>query len=271
MVPLLDRLPDRGGGRGGDDHLADDMRRRAQGGLAYGPRHVDEAIHVAQAMLVEAAGGVDRAMARRRLGRLLAMRGELDEARALVYAGTDDLRDAGLLIEAAAGAQVNAFVEIRAGAITTAERVLREGAEELESLGSFGYYTTTALQLANVLAGRGAYEEAARWCGVVREKMSEDDLTDVIRVDALEGFLTARNGEHAEGERLATHAVELASAIDLYNLKAEAYEWLARTLAIVGKPREAREAASTALAIYEAKGDLPAIAWARDMLDSLPV
>ena len=255
----------------GDDHLADDLRRRAQARLWLGPTHVDEAMHVAQAMLVEAAGGVDRAVARRHVGRLLAMRGEFDEARALVYAGADDLRDAGLLIEAAAGAQLASFVEIRAGAIATAENVLRDGVEELESLGGFTYYATTALMLANVLASRGAYEEAARWCGVVREKMSEDDLTDVIRVDALEGFLTARNGGHAEGERLTTHAVELASAIDLYTCKAEAYEWLARTLAIVGKPREAREAASTALAIYEAKGDLPAIAWARDMLDSLPV
>ena len=56
----------------------------------------------------------------------------------------------------------------------------------------------------------------------------------------------------------------------MYDPKARAYEWHARTLAVVGRPAEAREAAATALAIYEAKGDIPASAWARELLDSLP-
>ena len=76
-------------------------------------------------------------------------------------------------------------------------------------------------------------------------------------MNALEGFLAARRGELAEGERLSRRAVEVAATIDMYEHKARAYEWHARTLAIVGKPAEAREAAEVALAIYEAKGDLP--------------
>ena len=89
------------------------------------------------------------------------------------------------------------------------------------------------------------------------------------RVDSLEGFLAAAAGSHAEGERLSDRAVGLAATIDFYEAKARAYEWHARTLALVGKPAEAREAAATALAIYEAKGDVPASAWARELLDSL--
>ena len=42
-----------------------------------------------------------------------------------------------------------------------------------------------------------------------------------------------------------------------------------RALALVGKPIEAREAAAAALAVYEAKGDIPASAGARELLDSL--
>ena len=253
----------------GDDLLADDLRNRVRAGLAFSPAHVDEAMQAAEAMLAEATGSVDRAKARRRIGKLLAMRGELDEARANVYAGTDDIREAGLLIEAAGGAQLGSFIELRAGAPETAERLLRNGIEELERLGAFSYYTTTALQLADVLASRGSHEEAAQWCAVVRERMAEDDLVDVIAVNSVEGFLQATSGSHGEGEQLSTHAVELASTIDMYEHKARANEWHARTLAIVGKPREAREAAATALAIYEAKGDVPASAWARDLLDSL--
>ena len=55
----------------------------------------------------------------------------------------------------------------------------------------------------------------------------------------------------------------------MYGPKARAYDLHARTLALVGKPQEAREAAATALAIYEAKGDVPATAWARELLVSL--
>jgi hypothetical protein len=88
-------------------------------------------------------------------------------------------------------------------------------------------------------------------------------------VDSLEGFLAARSGAHEEGERLSRRAVEVAATIDMYEMKARTYEWHARTLALVGKPEEAREAAATALAIYEAKGDAPASAWARELVDSL--
>jgi hypothetical protein len=63
--------------------------------------------------------------------------------------------------------------------------------------------------------------------------------------------------------------VEVASTTDMYEHKARAYEWHARTLALVGKPDEAREAATTALSIYEAKGDVPASAWARELVESL--
>ena len=104
----------------------------------------------------------------------------------------------------------------------------------------------------------------------MRETLNEDDLTDVIGVDAVEGFLEAIAGEHDEGLRLSVRAVDVAATIDMYEYKARAYEWHARTLALVGKRPEAREAAATALAVYEAKGDIPATAWARELLDSLP-
>ena len=123
--------------------------------------------------------------------------------------------------------------------------------------------------LADILASRGAYEEAARWCAEVREMLNEDDLVDVIAVDSLEGFLAAAAGSHAEGERLSRQAVELATTTDMYECNGRSQEWHARTLALVGKPVEAREAAAAALAVYEAKGDVPASAGARELLDSL--
>jgi tetratricopeptide (TPR) repeat protein len=197
------------------------------------------------------------------------MRGEIEAAREQVQAGVETTREAGLQVEAAGAAMTMAFVELRAGASDVAEARLREGIDELARLGNSSYRGTALLQLAELLASRGAYDEAARLCSTVRDGMRTDDLADVIGLDALEGFLAARTGSHEEGERLGTRAVELAATIDMYIVKATTYEWRARTLALVGKPDEAREAAATALAIYETKGDVPASTWARELLDSL--
>ena len=141
--------------------------------------------------------------------------------------------------------------------------------QELDRLGNRSYRGTTALLLAELLANQGAYEEAAQLCADVRETLNDDDLTDVIGVDAVEGFLRAAAGKHEEGLALSARGVDIAATIDMYESKARAYEWHARTLALAGKSGDAREAAAAALAIFEAKGDIPAAADARDLLDSL--
>lgn len=55
----------------------------------------------------------------------------------------------------------------------------------------------------------------ARWCADVRGALNEDDLTDAIAADSLEGFLAAVSGLHTEGKRLSDRAVGLAATIDL--------------------------------------------------------
>ena len=164
----------------GDTLLADSMQQLARRTLAYGPAHVDEAMAAAQAMLAEATGIVGRAAAQRTIGKLLAMRGEVEAGREQVAAGNEGMREAGRLVEAAAGSQMVAFVEIRGNARDVAEAALRNGLVELERLGNLSYRGTTALMLVDLLVHRGAYDEAASWCAVAREVMSEDDLTDVI-------------------------------------------------------------------------------------------
>ena len=253
----------------GDAVLETTVHSWAERTLAYGPAPVDEAMDAAQTMLAEATSIVTRADAMRGIGKLLAMQGKLDEAREHVRLGTAGSREAGQLIESAANSMITSFVELRAGAPDAAESALRTGLEELEQLGNASYRGTVALLLADLLVDHGAYDEASELCAEVRLTVNHDDLVDVIGVDSLEGYLAAARGDHEEGERLSARAVAVAATIDMYDPKGRAYEWHARTLALVGKPLEAREAAATALAIYEAKGDIPASAWTRDLLDSL--
>lgn len=152
----------------GDDKLAASMRSWSLMALAFGPASVDEATSAAQALLAEAKGMLNRAAAQRAVGKLLAMRGDIDAARELVRAGIESIREAGQLVEAAGSAQTAAFVEVHAGELETAEDVLRAGIAELDRLANRSYRGTTALQLADVLATRGAHEEAARWCAGAR-------------------------------------------------------------------------------------------------------
>jgi len=210
-------------------------------------------------------------VARRRLAQVLAIRGAFDAARAHVYAGAAESREAGLLIDAAGAGMVIAAVELRAGDAERAESVLRDALEELERVRGVSFYPTTALQLAELLALRGAYDEAAHWCAIARDRMADDDVVDVIRVNAVEGFLSAVRGDHVEAERLALYAVKATAPIDGYAWKAGSHQWAARTFELVGKPREAREHAAKALEIYETKGDVAAIAWTRELLASLSV
>jgi len=253
----------------GDEVLATRMRGLWGMALAFGPAPVGEAVPATRALLDGATSILDRAEAQRLVGQLLAMRGEIEEAREHVRGGLEGTRQAGQFVEAAGYAMMAAFVEARAGAPAAAEDLLRRGIAELDRLGNRSYRGTMALRLADALASRAEYEEAAQWCAEVRETLNDNDLVDVISVDSLEGFLAAVAGSHTEGERLSDRAVGSAATTDFYEAKAQTYERHARTLALVGKPVEAREAAATALAIYEAKGDIPASAWARELLDSL--
>ncbi|MDH4178655.1 MAG: hypothetical protein OEV72_13870, partial [Thermoleophilia bacterium] len=178
-------------------------------------------------------------------------------------------RDAGLLVAAAAGSMHVWFVEQQAGDLGAAERALRSGLDELDRLGDRAYYPTVAVLLADTLARGGAYDEAQRWCAVVRETTAPSDLVNIMIVDAVEGMLLARRGDHHGGERLARRGAALADTIDFWDHKARAYELLAETLELCGKPDEARTTLDKALAVCEAKGDVPGAARVRELLGSL--
>ena len=238
--------------------------------LTFGPAHVDVALQAGRELLNGARSTLDRADAQRMIAKLHAMRGETAEAREQVEAGLGGTREAGQFVEAAGYSMTAAFVERRAGAPDAAEAILREGITELDRLGNRSYRGTVAVQLADLLASQGDYEQAAQWCSEVRATLNEYDLTDAVAVDSLEGFLAAVAGSHADAERLSTKAIAAAETTDFYEARAGAYEWHARTLVLTGKRPEARAAAAVAVSIYEEKGDRPASAGARAYHESLP-
>ena len=206
-------------GAAGDFVLARSLQHIAQTSMAVRPAHVDEAMTAAEAMLAEAAGVGERSDAERVIGKLLAIRGEIEAARESVRRSVEGNREAGKRVEAAAGAQTVSFVEIRAGDHAAAEQALRDGIAELGRLGALSYRGTAELMLADVLADQGQHEEAERLCAAARETVNADDLVDVITLDALQGFLAARRGELDAGESLGNRAAQLAAQIDMYETR----------------------------------------------------
>ena len=238
--------------------------------LVGGPVPVDEALRLADAALERASG---RLLLEARIssvrGRLLAMCGDAERGRELVHAGVQTARDAGLLVDAAAGSLAIVFVEIHAGDLEAAERAARAGAAELEQMADRAYLPTVALMLAKVLVLRGAYVEAAEWCEVGRTLSAPDDVVNFAYADLLEGFLLAQRGEQRDGEVLIRRGIDLCETTDFYDERGYAQELLAQALALAGRNDEAREAANRALATYEAKGDQPLAARARQLVGEI--
>ena len=259
-------------GRARAEHLVLELSGWQITPLVHGPIHVEEALQLADAALEGAAGSP---LLEARLwsirGRLLSICGDADGGRELVRAGVQTARDAGLLVDAAAGALARNFVELHAGDLEAAAQAARDGAEELERLGDRGYRSTMLLMLANVLVMQGAYEEAGRWCGVARAMSAPDDLVNFANADLLEGFLLTLHGDQLEGERIVRRGVELCERTDFYFERGRAQELLAQTLAVVGRKEEAREAAERAVAIFAAKGDQPLAALARRLVEEVAV
>ena len=253
----------------GDVVLAQALRQMRISTIVIGPMDADDGVVQIEELLTAARSVVERGSFEILLGKLHAMRGKVEIARTLVRDGQARDREAGLLLKAASTCMSAAFVEIRAGELKEAERLLRDGIDELDRLGGKSYKGTAMLDLVEVLALRGDFGGAERLCLTLRESINEDDVVDVVVLNALQGFLTAQGGDHEKGEALSARAVEVASKIDFYRPKGQAYEWQARTLALVGKRAEARDAATTALEIYETKGDQAPSAWIRELLSSL--
>ena len=234
--------------------------------LALGPAPADEVIAVTERALERETTPLGRSGPLRRLGRMLACRGEFERSRAAYREGTEIPRELGQIREAASSCMGMAFIEQRAGDLEAAEAVLRAGVDELETLGDTAYLSTAVCVLAEVLFSRGQYEETARLSAHAKETSLTSDLATQSYVAILDARLAAQRGDCAEAEDLARRAVEILGDADFYEHVGLSNLALAQVLETCGKPSAAREPALRAAAVYDAKGDIVAAGWARDLL-----
>ncbi len=256
--------------RAGDAREAARAAASLMQAIQFGPTPVDAAIVRAQSFLRDSDG--DRLLAagiRSSLAVLLAMRGEIGEARAQwAQAQTlwDELGTAGHRAIRAIDASM---IELLAGDTTAAERELRTGYRMLEAIGDVHLSPTVAAYLAAVLAQEGRFVEAEELASSAESHAWEDDIVTQVMWRVARAQVQAAAGETAEAERLAREAVELATPTDFLDLQATALLALARVLRDAESP-EAASVAAQAQAVYERKGNIVGSGWIAQLVETAP-
>ena len=250
------------------------MVGRAIPSLGYcalsGPTPVPEAIERCRALLEEVSG--DRkpeALLDAALSHLEAMRGNVEESRALYRRSRAMLEELGWTFLAAQTSFDSGPVEMLAGDLAAAESELRRDYDTLERMGETNYISTTAALLAEVLYRQGDLEGAEEHTRISEELAAQDDVSSQFRWRGVRAKILASRGQAAEAEKLALEAVEIIRASDDLNSQGDALTDLAEVLRLAGRPADAAEAARDALALFESKGNTVSAALSRAMVQEL--
>jgi hypothetical protein len=244
------------------------IRHRLRASYYQGPTPVDEAIERIAALGGSGYGLLEEASQASILGRLSAMKGDIERAHELLSRGVRQaFLEAGLVQSAGGNALGDAEVAFRAGDFAAEERVLREGLDLLASIGDSSYYPTIAAVLAECRYRLGADDaEIEDLLRRVRETTGADDLSNFVWLDLVEGLVHARRGEHEEADRRSQSAVDLADTADFHFPRVNSRAFRAEVLARAGRHEEAAHMASESFDICEAKGDVAGAAQFRSYL-----
>jgi class 3 adenylate cyclase/tetratricopeptide (TPR) repeat protein len=239
----------------GDPRIEADSLLILSAVLSQGPRPVDEAAKRAEAVLEQYSG--DRtieAYMSHALGHLRAWQGRFDEARRLSRRYRDILRDNGQEANWADSSECAADVELMAGNIDEAVRLMIEGQNRYEELGITDATILPFLAYALYLANR--WEEAED--PAVRAIAGGQPLWKMLAQSVL-ARIRARQGRAEEAEELARQAVESARRTDYLVFQGRTAMGMAEVLEILGREGEAMPYREEAVRVFEQKG---ATVWA---------
>jgi serine/threonine protein kinase/tetratricopeptide (TPR) repeat protein len=229
----------------------------------YGPTPVQEGLARAHALLRPVTGPSTGASSRSRLvteaaalAVFEAMCGNVDQARLRCTRGKEVLMELGQTFRLAIANQVSGWVELLAGEAEAAEQELRPSIGSLQEMGEMSVFSTSAAMLARALVEQGRLDEAWTFTELSEQAEPRDAVATPILWRATRARVLARRDEPAQAEPLAREAVALAAQSDALNLHADAFFGLAEVLATGDRSEDARSAASRALELYEAKGNV---------------
>jgi tetratricopeptide (TPR) repeat protein len=221
--------------------------------LHRGTLPVDEAIARATELHDTSTSTYVRTSAIGALGLLRAMKGEFDEARALVEEARSTLEELGIRQAAAAHSIAVAEVEAIAGDDVAAERILRAGFSAVTALGDANSSMNVAWRLGLALAREGRYDEAEPFVRIAQHAEHRGFWVDVWWRVVL-ALVEAQRGNAVRARELVDEATERMASVDESGFHADALLEAAEALRAAGDEDEAAALVSEAMGIAERLG-----------------
>jgi tetratricopeptide (TPR) repeat protein len=244
-----------------------DARAAARGAIVYaisslhGPTPVEEAIRRCEELMIEVAKD-RKAEATIRLvsGLLYAMDGDTAKGKALAVQARTSLLDLGPSVTASTTSIESARISFLADDAAAADEDLARDLRDLEAIGERYYRSTIAGLHARARVALGDPDGALASAILCQTLADPDDSEAQILWRSAEAKVRALRGEADEAVRMATEAVEIAAeTVDLV-LHADALADLGEVLIKAGRPEKAEPPLREALALYERKGAMAAVA-----------
>jgi tetratricopeptide (TPR) repeat protein len=199
---------------------------------------------------------------------LVAMRGDIDQARALHDEADRFVEDLGSRTSVANAVFTRANLELLAGAPERAEKVARASLQAFEAMGNRSQGSTAAAFVGLALVEQGRDDEALEYADIAAEWAVPDDTASQVTQLGIRARVLAGRGELAPAEAAARDAVARSNGSDDPWLRGGALEDLALVLERAGHPAEAADALRSALVNYERKGNVVSAARVRAAIES---
>jgi class 3 adenylate cyclase/tetratricopeptide (TPR) repeat protein len=200
-----------------------------------------------------------------------AMSGDFDRAREGIRASETLAERFGSEFWVSASYEFGGHVEDMAGDLPAAERCYRKEYELQEGFGDDAHRSTSAAYLAVILGRLGRFDEAEEIATIARTIGADDDLATQASARSAQALVRSARGDHEEARRLARGAVDLYAGAQCPWSLGDSFMRLAEVARAADEREEAEEAARAALDVYQRKGNEPAAASARALLDELGV
>jgi class 3 adenylate cyclase/tetratricopeptide (TPR) repeat protein len=235
----------------------------------YGPLPVHAGIERCRALRERIADVPGQSAELRRFEAvLLAMRGDVDEARALHDEADRLIEDMHHPMFTAGAVFTRANLELLGGAPERAASVARDGLKRYEAMDNRNQGSTAAALLGLALIEQGRDDEALEAADLAARWAVDDDSTSQVIALAIRARVLAARGELACAETAAKDAVKRSQASDDPSLRGVALTALAAVLERTDRAEQAADALREALALYERKGNVVSAAHVRTLIEA---
>ena len=204
-----------------------------------------------------------------------AMAGRFELARSDLAAARKGIAELGFQQSSIWMAVFDAMAETLAGDAAAAERVLEDAERIAIDIGDRWFQSTILVDRAHAILAQDRPDAAAEAVARIDDVPAPCDMEWRVKRHAARGKLAAIEGDPERALREARAATALADSTEMFTFRADAHRDLAEVATRCHRREEARAAAATALALYEAKENvaaaaLPATALRRLEISSAP-